>query len=853
MTTEIRAGTISFLMIAYVLALNPQILETTAGTCDPATMCYKEEYDLRGYACLFTSGNPKAVKCMGELRLSLTTATAASSLISCFIIGFFANLPLGLAPGIGINIYFAYQVVGQGTLTYQQALVAVFIEGFIFIALSVSGIRGGIMRYMPANIAFAGSVGMGLLLAYTGLRNLGVIVFDGTTLTTLGGCPPQDRLYIYVASTNFLPGNFTSLNELERSTASILSNITPSDVDEAAATVYACASNQMRSATMWLGIAGGIIMALLTAWRVKGALFIGVAFVTIISWIPGHAASYLGAGASIPGGAIRMETFKQVVAAPTLAGTGLQWDWSAVGNGHFWLVLFTLLYIDILDCTGILLSMAYLLDDYMKMDYYDVYDLEEVKNIKANLAEMNGGVEPNPYPHFVSDKKEFKGQQWAFLSDGLGIIVCSMMGISPVNVYLESAAGIEEGGRTGIVPIVISMFFFVSLFFSPIFSSIPPYATGAALILVGIMLIAHVDHIQWDDVYESIPAFLTIIIMPFTFSIAYGVIAGLVMHGIMHLPRWIGLLLQKARERFSPPREGDDDGADDSSVAKSVLRKRAVARKVFGNTSMRDMSDMDSVQSNPTTGMNLGNDDTKPIPMNRKLHHSKSHHGWYGGRSPSRVAFSGASPEQYMPERYLVDGSSPDDIALERANAFPEPHFPSLNRTMKKSQSMNFAELEDKPQEEDVQLFGNFQLLDLDLGGSESSCDEQIELQHDGSLNVVAARPSISKDEDMKPSDVLNDVPQEGHQQDNEDEPSESSVIDRGISLTDNLHDQEMPILEETTAPMNTNDFKEHSPVKTADASPSGPRQLTRIQSEAALRLKMLFPDQEDDEESPST
>lgn len=853
MTTEIRAGTISFLMIAYVLALNPQILETTAGTCDPATMCYKEEYDLRGYACLFTSGNPKAVKCMGELRLSLTTATAASSLISCFIIGFFANLPLGLAPGIGINIYFAYQVVGQGTLTYQQALVAVFIEGFIFIALSVSGIRGGIMRYMPANIAFAGSVGMGLLLAYTGLRNLGVIVFDGTTLTTLGGCPPQDRLYIYVASTNFLPGNFTSLNELERSTASILSNITPSDVDEAAATVYACASNEMRSATMWLGIAGGIIMALLTAWRVKGALFIGVAFVTIISWIPGHAASYLGAGASIPGGAIRMETFKQVVAAPTLAGTGLQWDWSAVGNGHFWLVLFTLLYIDILDCTGILLSMAYLLDDYMKMDYYDVYDLEEVKNIKANLAEMNGGVEPNPYPHFVSDKKEFKGQQWAFLSDGLGIIVCSMMGISPVNVYLESAAGIEEGGRTGIVPIVISMFFFVSLFFSPIFSSIPPYATGAALILVGIMLIAHVDHIQWDDVYESIPAFLTIIIMPFTFSIAYGVIAGLVMHVIMHLPRWIGLLLQKARERFSPPREGDDDGADDSSVAKSVLRRRAVARKVFGNTSMRDMSDMDSVQSNPTTGMNLGNDDTKPIPMNRKLHHSKSHHGWYGGRSPSRVAFSGASPEQYMPERYLVDGSSPDDIALERANAFPEPHFPSLNRTMKKSQSMNFAELEDKPQEEDVQLFGNFQLLDLDLGGSESSCDEQIELQQDGSLNVVAARPSISKDEDMKPSDVLNDVPQEDHQQDNEDEPSESSVIDRGISLTDNLHDQEMAIPEETTAPVNTNDFKEHSPVKTADASPSGPRQLTRIQSEAALRLKMLFPDQEDDEESRST
>lgn len=248
------------------------------------------------------------------LKLNLITATAASSCISCFVIGYFANLPLALAPGMGINAYVAYQVVGPlgtGSLTYSQVMAAIFVEGWIFILLSLTGIRGGVIKYMPQNVSFAASVGIGLLLAFTGLRNLGVVVFDPYTLVALGGCTDGSREHVYVTTTQPLP------------TPTVNSSI----FTEGGA--YSCSGGEMRSATMWLGISGGVITAILLTRRVRGALFIGIAYVTIISWIPGHAASYLGAGSSIPGGEVRLDTFKQVVAAPSLSQTGLSWDWSA--------------------------------------------------------------------------------------------------------------------------------------------------------------------------------------------------------------------------------------------------------------------------------------------------------------------------------------------------------------------------------------------------------------------------------------------------------------------------------------------------------------------------------------------
>lgn len=177
--------------VAYILAVNPNILQTTGGTCSPATDCDLQSSELTGAACLSNVTDPLAVDCLANLQRNLITATAASSLISTFIIGALANLPLALAPGLGVNAYVAYQVIGvygRGELTYQQTMATIFVESWIFILLSITGVRGGIIKFMPKTVALASSVGIGLLLAFTGLRNLDVVVFDPSTLVQLGGC-----------------------------------------------------------------------------------------------------------------------------------------------------------------------------------------------------------------------------------------------------------------------------------------------------------------------------------------------------------------------------------------------------------------------------------------------------------------------------------------------------------------------------------------------------------------------------------------------------------------------------------------------------------------------------------------
>ncbi|GAB4814177.1 hypothetical protein N2152v2_001223 [Parachlorella kessleri] len=531
-TVECRAGFITFLMVSYVLAVNPNILITTGGTCNPQEVC--TNYNTMGPACLGDTSDPGAQECLEALKTNLITATAASSLISTFVIGLFGNLPLALAPGVGISAYVAYQVIGaygEGHLTYSETMTAIFVEGWIFILLSITGVRGGLVKFMPKNVAMASSVGIGLLLAFTGLGNLGVIAFEPNTLVGLGGCDQRDQTYIYSFPA---PLNATAMQENVSSVIDFTNFPLP-------ATVHGCGHGTMRSATMWLGISGGILMALLLFAGVKGALVIGILFVTVISWIPNHSASYLGSASAIEGGETRLELFKKVVAAPSLSMTGFAWDWSAFSKGHLYVAMITFLYIDLLDCTGTLLSMARLMDHVM--------------------------------PGFMNDQLEFPGQMWAFLSDGVGILTGSMMGTTSLTVYIESAAGIEDGGRTGLTAIVVSAFFFVSLFFSPILASIPPYATGPALVLVGTILLGHIAHIDWDDIGEAIPAFLTIILMPFTYSVAYGVIAGLASYIIIHLPYWLwDTLVRKAGK-------GDPDAPDKRLVKR--LRTQMWHRKTY--------------------------------------------------------------------------------------------------------------------------------------------------------------------------------------------------------------------------------------------------------------------------------
>lgn len=557
LTTELRAGVLTFLMVAYSLALIPNILATTGGTCDPKVVCEAASYEAYGNECLADPDDPGADNCMNALKMNLVTATAASSLIASFIAGYFANMPLAIAPSLGINVYFTYQVVGRfgaGSLSFEQGMAIIFVEGWLFMILSITGVRGHVIRYMPRSIAYAASVGIGLLLAFTGLKSLDAIGFDPWTLVSLSGCTNDKRTYVYFFDTP----NATLTSEGTE------------------AAIFGCSGDEFRSPTLWLGIAGGILSSFMLILGVKAPIFIGVAFVTIISWIPGHGASYLGAGSPIPGGQQRLNVFKKVVAAPTLSMTGLAWDWSAFENGNGWLVLFTLLYIDLLDCTGTLISMAHLLNQYL--------------------------------PGFLNDKQEFHGQMWAFSADGTGIITGSMMGMTPLGVYLESAAGIEEGGRTGVVGIVVAFFFLLSLFFAPIFASIPPYATGPALVLIGILLMKNMRAIDWDNPAKSIPAILTMVAMPFTNSVAYGVIAGVFSYLLLHAPFW---LLRRYRIMMGKLPTVSESDTDDDEHRFAERRRRAGlgASKIFGNDipnlgSMRELSSLESSRNPSLRGAN---------------------------------------------------------------------------------------------------------------------------------------------------------------------------------------------------------------------------------------------------------
>ncbi|KAL6774528.1 XUV2 [Auxenochlorella protothecoides x Auxenochlorella symbiontica] len=486
-TQELRGGSVTFLTVAYILAVNAGILADTGGICPTNGACPLGPGSIGTAAC---------DDCVANTKRSFISATAAICVIANFLMGIMGNLPLAIAPGMGLNAYFTYTVVGffgTGMVTYQMALAAVFIEGFIFVFISVIGLRTWLTTIVPKSIWLASSAGIGAFLAFIGLQQaegLGVVTYNGATAVGLGGCPPGYRNHQYTFSTAQLES------------ACILSDgaaiANPANSGWTPSSNYFCESaGVMRSGQTWLGIAGGMLMAVLLAKNLKGALMVGILFVTFISWIPssGNHAAYLGSSAG-PGGQERLDYFRKVVAVPDTSYTAAQLDFSGFKTGQLWLALITFLYVDFLDCTGTLYSMANFLGLYI--------------------------------PNFIDKKTlQFERQLPAFCVDGVSITVGAVLGTSPVTVFVESASGIREGARTGIAALMISFWFIVSLFFTPLLASIPPYATGPALVLVGAMMVINIVKIDWANIQEAVPAFLTFIVMPLTYSIAYGVIAGI--------------------------------------------------------------------------------------------------------------------------------------------------------------------------------------------------------------------------------------------------------------------------------------------------------------------------------------
>lgn len=382
---ELLAGLATFLTMAYITVVNPSIL-STEGT--------------------------------GMEFGAVFTATIIAAVVGTLIMGLWANWPVALAPGMGLNAYFTYTVILADGYSYQQALTAVFVAGVVFIILSVSPARKYIINSIPKSMKLGIGAGIGLFLAIIGLKNAGIVIANEATLVGLGD----------VAS---LPVLLAGL--------------------------------------------GFIIMAVLSYRKIPGSIVIGILVISIIAWIIGETELQGVAGS---------------VNNPSHA---FQLDFSVIATAGFIGVAFAFLFVDFLDTAGTLTSIA---------------------NLTGRVGE-DGEVED-------IDR--------TLLADSSATVVGALAGTSNTTSYIESGAGIKEGGRTGLTAVTVAVLFAACLFFAPLAQSVPAFATAPALIFIATYFLRNIKDIDWDDISEYVPAALAAIIMPLTFSIAYGIAIGFVSY-----------------------------------------------------------------------------------------------------------------------------------------------------------------------------------------------------------------------------------------------------------------------------------------------------------------------------------
>ncbi|MDR3239833.1 MAG: NCS2 family permease [Clostridiales bacterium] len=399
--TEIIAGVTTFATMAYILAVNGQIL-SDAGLDQGAVI----------------------------------VATALGSVVGTIAMGLLANMPFALAPGMGLNAFFAYTVVLQMGYSPSFALAAVLLEGLLFIILSATKIRTKIFNAIPLTLKYAVGGGVGLFIIFIGMQNSGIVQADSATLVKFGSLSN--------------PGVAIAL----------------------------------------IGLA---ITIVLLCKNVKGALLLGIC----AAWLIGVLAQITGLyQVDIDAGRFSLIPSAVVSAPPSLSPTlglcfkGLGDAFSSAQNlMNFLVVMLSFLFVDIFDTIGCLGGVA----------------------IKANM---------------LDDKGELPNSEKALLADAIGTTAGAILGTSTVTTYLESAAGVGEGGRTGMTSIVVSIFFLLSLFFSPLFLSIPSFATATALMAVGIFMLEPIKHVDLTQLDELIPTSITLITMPLFYSISYGLIFG---------------------------------------------------------------------------------------------------------------------------------------------------------------------------------------------------------------------------------------------------------------------------------------------------------------------------------------
>lgn len=389
--TEILAGVTTFLTMAYILAVNPNI-----------------------FSALSSQGMPTN---------AVFTATALAAIIGTLAMSLYAKKPFGLAPGMGLNAFFVYTVCLSMGYSWQLALTAILIEGIIFILLTISNVREAIVNAIPTTLKNAISVGIGLYIAFIGLKSGGIIVNNEATSVALG---------------------------------------------------------ELGSNVALLFIIGFAITAVLVVLKVRGAMLIGILATTIIG---------------IPMG---VTTFNGVFdTPPSIAPIFCKFEFSHIFTLDMLVIVFTFLFIDMFDTIGTVIGVS----------------------VKSGMVDKNGHVD---------------GISKILMADAIATTAGSCLGASTTTTYIESAAGVAEGGRSGLTSFVIALCFAVALFFSPLFLAIPGSATGPVLLIVGVMMAGSVVNIEWNDYSEAIPAFITMVLMPLAYSISDGIMIGMISYVVVN-------------------------------------------------------------------------------------------------------------------------------------------------------------------------------------------------------------------------------------------------------------------------------------------------------------------------------
>lgn len=392
--TEFIAGLTTFVTISYIIFVIPNML--------------------------FDAGIPKE---------AAIASTIYATIVATILMGLVANYPVAVAPGLGINAFFAYYVVGHLGLPWQTALGAVFISGMIFLLMTFGGVLQAIIRAVPQTLKTSIGVGIGFFIAFIGMKTAGIVVYDPATFVTLG---------------------------------------------------------DITSGPALLATLGVILAGALMAMRVQGAMLISIFVLTVAGMIMGIVAPPQGVDDIIS------------LELPSLSGTFMALDIAAAIEYGLFSIIFTFTVVELFDNMGTLIGLTR----------------------KAKLMDENG---------------EVKDLNRALTADAVGAVAGAVLGTTTVTAYIESATGIAEGGKTGLAAVVIAALFVVALFFAPLIGLVPAYATAPALILVGALMIMEVHSIDFNDLTEGIPAFLTIVMMPLTYSIANGFAFGFISYAFLKL------------------------------------------------------------------------------------------------------------------------------------------------------------------------------------------------------------------------------------------------------------------------------------------------------------------------------